>query len=1014
MFVMVLHAVWNCEQVRLLVWAETSENAKRKSHGQRVEKPRKHPFALSSGPLKSVLGEVFENRFAENAESEIITVFLPSRPDYPLPSPKLVFNGSEPYEKPEGLAPWIVPAVSFKPADALDFLLSLSKKSYDVAFGDSVLFFSEAAKFSLELAARQCFAPALNKSGKSAVLSASWSLIFSEKDSERLKSLSKSMPLACAAFSNQHPQETVLGFLNGIADAFIRNASPAGLYDSASASLPERWLKALLSDNHVLAAGKINAFSEEMNSWTSQLMPEKNARFRTCFKLEPPTNGNPWKLSFHLQANEDKSLLVSAEDVWKSKDTLTFLNRRFENPQERLLEDLGRASRIFPQIEESIKAARPACMKMGGRQAYQFLRETAPLFEQSGFGVLLPPWWRKPEARLSVKLQLKPKSASKESFGLMDFDSIVSFDWKISLGDEELSAAEFEKLASLKVPLVNVRGKWVEFRPDEAEKAISFFREKRLSGEMRLSEALQIGLGKEASESGLPISGMEGEGWIKNFLEKLKGSAKISDITVPETFSGSLRHYQIKGVSWLAFLEQFGLGACLADDMGLGKTIQLIALLLHERAEGKSLAPTLIICPMSIAGNWHKEISRFAPTLRIMVHHGAERLSGKAFEKEAKKHDVVITTYSLAHRDGGRLSKIEWGRIVLDEAQNIKNSAAKQTQSIRRLKSRRRIAMTGTPVENRLSELWSIMNFLNGGYLGSQENFRKRFAIPIERYRDAGVAETLKSLIQPFVLRRLKTDKSVIADLPEKMEMKVFCSLTREQASLYEAAVRDMMDKIKDSDGIGRKGLVLSAIMKLKQICNHPSQFLHDKSELQNRSGKMARLEEMLEEAITEGDSALIFTQFAEMGEMLRKHLQETLGCETLFLHGGTPKNKRDEMVRRFQAEGEPKIFVLSLKAGGVGLNLTAANHVFHFDRWWNPAVENQATDRAFRIGQKKNVQVHKFLCAGTLEERIDRMIEMKKELADKIVGAGEGWISAFSNEQLKELFELRKDAVGE
>ena len=514
---------------------------------------------------------------------------------------------------------------------------------------------------------------------------------------------------------------------------------------------------------------------------------------------------------------------------------------------------------------------------------------------------------------------------------------------------------------------------------------------------------------------------IEGTGWLKEILDKLTEGVKITTIKQPASLHGQLRPYQLKGVSWLAFLEQYGFGACLADDMGLGKTIELIALLLHERSSQQNGSkpnrnPALLICPMSIVGNWQKELERFAPSLNVMVHHGHERLSGEAFEQEARQNDIVITTYALALRDQEHLATIDWEYVVVDEAQNIKNDEAKQTKAIKKLEARHRIALTGTPVENRLAELWSIMEFLNPGYLGSGTDFRKNFAIPIERYRDADRSESLKRLIQPFVLRRLKTDKSIIADLPDKMEMKVFCNLTQEQASLYEAVVKEMMAKIEEAEeGIERKGLVLSTLLKLKQVCNHPAQFVADGSALEGRSGKLARLEEMLEEVLAAGDKALIFTQFAEMGKLLRAYLQERLGCETLFLHGGTPKKQRDIMVQRFQEERRgAQLFILSLKAGGVGLNLTAANHVFHFDRWWNPAVENQATDRAFRIGQKKNVQVHKFVCIGTLEERIDMMIEQKRELANSIVGSGENWLTEMSTTQLKELFALSREAVGE
>ncbi|MGH2507702.1 MAG: DEAD/DEAH box helicase, partial [Ktedonobacteraceae bacterium] len=653
-------------------------------------------------------------------------------------------------------------------------------------------------------------------------------------------------------------------------------------------------------------------------------------------------------------------------------------------------------------------------------QAYAFLREAAPLLEQSGFGVLIPPWWQKTAARLGVKLKVKPKtSGGQTSSGLLGLDSIVTYDWTVSVGDMTLSAREFEKLVNLKMPLIQVRGQWVELRPEEIERAIAFFQKKRQKGQMTLGEALRTGFGEELSEMGLPVLDITGDGWLKDLLTQLSDNLKLAPITTPAAFQGQLRPYQLKGVAWMAFLMQFGLGACLGDSMGLGKTIQLLTLLLHDRekrpAEATQPHPALLICPMSIVGNWQREVQRFAPSLSVMVHHGHERLSGEAFVAEAQRHAIVITTYALALRDKEHLGTLDWEYVVVDEAQNIKNEAAKQTIAIKNIRASHKIALTGTPVENRLSELWSIMDFLNPGYLGSATDFRKQFALPIERFHDTDRADTLKRVIQPFLLRRLKTDKSIIADLPDKMEMKVFCNLTQEQASLYEAVVKEMIEKIEAADGIERRGLVLATLMKLKQVCNHPAQFVGDSSKLLGRSGKLARLEEMLEEVLAGGDKALIFSQFAEMGGLLRRHLQETLGCEVLFLHGKTPKNQRDAMVQRFQEEkrGAP-LFILSLKAGGVGLNLTAANHVFHYDRWWNPAVENQATDRAFRIGQSKNVQVHKFVCVGTLEERIDMLIEQKQELAENIIGSGEGWLTEMSTTQLKELFALSREAVGE
>ena len=423
----------------------------------------------------------------------------------------------------------------------------------------------------------------------------------------------------------------------------------------------------------------------------------------------------------------------------------------------------------------------------------------------------------------------------------------------------------------------------------------------------------------------------------------------------------------------------------------------------------------LLICPTSVVGNWQNEAQPFSPDLPVMVHHGTARTKGAAFQEESAKQAIVISSYALLQRDFDTLKDVPWSGVILDEAQNIKNPQTKQARAARALQADYRVVLTGTPVENNVGDLWSLLEFLNPGFLGTQAEFKREFFIPIQAGRDPQAVERLKRMTGPFILRRLKTDKTIIADLPEKMEMKVFCTLTREQASLYTAVVEEAASSLESAEGIQRKGVVLATLSKLKQVCNHPAQFLGDNSAIPGRSGKLARLTEMLDEVLQVGDRALLFTQFAEMGQLLRRNLQETFGCEVLFLHGAVPKKQRDYMVERFQQDGEgPPLFILSLKAGGTGLNLTRANHVFHFDRWWNPAVENQATDRAFRIGQARNVQVHKFLCLGTLEEKIDEMIERKKEIAGTVVGTGEGWLTELSTAQLKELFALRKEAVEE
>jgi SNF2 family DNA or RNA helicase len=456
----------------------------------------------------------------------------------------------------------------------------------------------------------------------------------------------------------------------------------------------------------------------------------------------------------------------------------------------------------------------------------------------------------------------------------------------------------------------------------------------------------------------------------------------------------------------------------IANGIITHNTVQLLSLLLHHQEASALAKPVLLVCPTSVVGNWRHETARFAPDLRLLVHHGAARIGRAAaasFASEVAGYDLVVTTYSLLPRDAATLASADWGAVVLDEAQNIKNVDAKQSRIARDIRAPVRIALTGTPVENRLAELWSIMDFLNPGYLGSQKRFNEHFAQPIEQERDRHATARLQAMVRPFVLRRLKTDPTVISDLPQKLEIKEYCTLSREQVTLYEAVVRDGLRQIEESrGGMQRRATVLTLLAKLKQVCNHPAHFLGDGSALAGRSGKLTRLEELIEELLSEGDRALIFTQFTAMGDRLQPYLQERFGVEALYLHGGVPQQQRERLVARFQAEDGPPLFLLSLKAGGTGLNLTRATHVIHFDRWWNPAVENQATDRAFRIGQTRNVQVRKFVCSGTLEERIDAMIEQKRELAETVIGAGEGWITEMSTDQLRDLFTLRADALGE
>ena len=750
--------------------------------------------------------------------------------------------------------------------------------------------------------------------------------------------------------------------------------------------------------------------------------------FRTCFRLcapeesverpadgmahEPPPAHSPWHVEILLQAKDDPSVLVPAQDVWSANgDGLSMLGRRIEDPQERLLGGLGHALRLWPDLEPALHDRAPTGVELDADAAFRFLREAVPALEQAGFGVLAPAWWNK---RLRLKLTAEPLKEWEEGSGLFSLDGMCAYEWWVAVGDAALSVSELRELAALKLPLVMSRGQWIVLRPEDVEAALKFFEGRDARGEAPAGELLRESLALDARHDDLPATEIEGVGWLRELLS-VNGERKLQEIPTPAAFEGELRRYQQRGLAWLSFLSSLGLGACLADDMGLGKTPQTLALLLAEREQRtarKRLGPTLLVCPMSVVGNWQREAERFAPRLRVLVHHGPGRATGRKFATAARRADLVITTYALATRDREALAGVKWERVALDEAQNIKTSDAKQTRAIRSLPARHRIALTGTPVENRLTELHSIMDFLNPGLLGPAATFKRCYATPIERFRDPHATERLRHATGPFILRRLKTDKSIISDLPDKIEMRVDCHLTKEQATLYQAVVDEMLEKAERADGIERSGIILAALMKLKQVCNHPAHLLKDRSELDGRSGKLARLEEILAEALAEGDKALCFTQFAEFGHLLRGHLQERLGREVLFLHGGKSKSARDEMVDRFQSDAGPSLFVLSLKAGGTGLNLTAANHVIHFDRWWNPAVEDQATDRAFRIGQRKSVQVRKLTCVGTVEERIDTLIAQKKDLAERIVSSDERWVTELDTAQLRALVTLSSDAV--
>jgi hypothetical protein len=814
---------------------------------------------------------------------------------------------------------------------------------------------------------------------------------------------------------------------------------PAAAARGRGRETPNRWEERLAaaltgaSPGFTAAGFQERTLLSELEAWSRPALGAEPGAPRACFRLDLPAAADeealgapgrgpaagPFALRFFLQAAEDPSLLVPAAEVFRGRGrALRRLGQSLESAEEHLLRALARASRLYAPIERGLRATRPEGVALDAAEAWRFLTEAAPMLAESGMGVILPAELTH-SGRRRLKLRMRIGSGAKGASGAVagasafTLEEALSFRWEAALAGETITSQDLMALARLKAPLVRFRGQWVAVDPAEIAEA------QRLlaagGGSLAGHEALGAALGAQPLRAAveLPVE-VVAEGRLAAVLERLRGSRNEPGATSPPELQGRLRPYQERGLSWLAQMSSLGLGACLADDMGLGKTIQLLALLLHHRATGRGGSQrALLVCPTSVVGNWEREAARFAPALQVVRHYGPGRARLPELLAAAPAGALVVTTYGLLRRDAALLAGVDWSVAALDEAQNIKNAESRTARAARALRAGFRVALTGTPVENRLSELWSIFEYLNPRLLGPLATFRREVAVPIERHGRDDVAERLKRLVGPFILRREKSDPAILPDLPPKQEMKVYCTLTREQASLYQAVVDEAMHKIGAASGLRRRGLVLALITALKQICNHPAHYLDEAAPLAGRSGKLARLQEMLEEAVAAGDRALVFTQFREMGDRLVRALARPLGIEVLFLHGGVSRGARDAMVRRFQEEDRgPQVFVLSLRAGGTGLNLTAASHVFHFDRWWNPAVEDQATDRAHRIGQRRTVQVHKLLCAGTVEEKVDEILEGKRGLAARIVGAGEAWITELDDVALAELFSLAPDAA--
>ncbi|MAG35312.1 MAG: ATP-dependent helicase [Dehalococcoidia bacterium] len=1051
---LVLHA--SCCDDQLVVWSEApageAKPRERRTPNPVLQRVTPLPYDAGSKSLLAALDTAGIVTPALKRRGAPGAVWLPTLRKVPVASSPLIAGPPRSQATPK-VVPWQVSTYALRAAEVVTLLTRCGRQQLlapGIVIGQDLAYWSRVLGFASSLVARQLFLPGVTRDING--YHARWTPAITGIDSERMATLAAAMPAVARAVTMERivapdlPAATVLeAFLALTVDYLVRSAlthevgaaAPRRPKKRAASfdSVHDQWIHALRSGDDRLsgAAETLEQLAAQYREWARPVAVTTASPYRLCFRLEEPAielapgaEGDeedlaaaaqraaeePWYVRYLLQASHDPSLIVPVPEVWEAQGhTAAVIQHDGADPREYLLASLGQAAGISPHIEASLHTAAPGGYALDLNGAHAFLSETALVLEQAGFGVMLPAWWTRKGTKLRLAARANVRSPAMQGGSGLALDEIIKFDWEVALGDTQLSLQDLQALAGLKAPLVQVRGQWVQLSAEEIQAALAFWQQ-RATGEGSVRELVRLGLGADGATGPLRFEGVSATGWIGELLAQLHGHDALETLTAPSGFSGTLRPYQERGYAWLAFLGRYGLGACLADDMGLGKTIQTLALIQRDwAADGRR--PVLLICPTSVVGNWHQEAARFTPDLPVLVHHGPDRPQEQRFAAAADGHALIISSYPLLHRDLDSFKMVDWAGMVLDEAQNIKNPQTKQAQAARAVPARYRIALTGTPVENNVGDLWSIMEFLNPGFLGTQAAFKRTFFVPIQANRDPQAAERLKGVTGPLVLRRLKTDKAIIADLPEKREMKVYCTLTPEQASLYAAVLKDVDESLDETAGIQRRGMILATLTKLKQVCNHPAHFLGDNSAIPGRSGKLARLTEMLEEVLAVAERALIFTQFAELGAILQQHLQETFGREVLFLHGRVTKKRRDALIARFQDDRHgPPLFVLSLKAGGTGLNLTQANHVFHFDRWWNPAVENQATDRVFRIGQTKNVAVHKFLCAGTLEEKIDDMIERKQEVAAQVVGAGEHWLTRLSNDELRELLALRETAV--